>query len=388
MNVLLCPLADPGFRYPAIAVGLELRRRGHTVRMLDAAPDLETPTPAELDPLAVADLADPRSFRVRRWFLHSHPQCQAVLHAARESRPDVLVTSMLCHGALLAAELLDLPVVVLGLAAHLWPYRREGRQEEAPVVQREWRLRETVAQYQQARAACGLAPLDDRSAHRALAGSALLLRGDPLLEEEGAELPSGIRQIGPCWWEPPPPEQELAQLDAHTDRVGKPVVYVHLGRSFGGRSLWPRLNSIFRQGPYQAVVELGRSGAAQQEPGTDIVVVRKPWMAPLVQRSLSVLSNASSAGVLAALLGDRPLVVAPAGGEQHVLAEACLRAGVAVRLPAAGGPNELDPHDGWDALRAAVDGPAVHRSVGVLGERLRQAKSEAVAADAVEAAAR
>ncbi len=34
MNVLLCPLNDPGYLYPALAVGRELRRRAHTVHVL------------------------------------------------------------------------------------------------------------------------------------------------------------------------------------------------------------------------------------------------------------------------------------------------------------------------------------------------------------------
>ena len=54
-----------------------------------------------------------------------------ILRAAALVRADALVTSVLCHGALLAAELLDLPVVVLGLAAHLWDYAAGGGEEHA-----------------------------------------------------------------------------------------------------------------------------------------------------------------------------------------------------------------------------------------------------------------
>jgi UDP:flavonoid glycosyltransferase YjiC (YdhE family) len=115
--------------------------------------------------------------------------------------------------------------------------------------------------------------------------------------------------------------------------VGKPVVYVHLGRVFGGESMWPRLNAAFTDGPFQAVVEQGRSGDPAPAPGADILTVRKPWMGPLVERSRLVLTNATSAPVLAALRCGRPLAVAPAGSEQPMLAEACVRAGVAVAFP-------------------------------------------------------
>ncbi|MCX4744420.1 glycosyltransferase [Kitasatospora sp. NBC_01287] len=413
MNVLLCPLVDPGYRYPSIAVGLELSRRGHTVRLLQPTPEPAAGTPEELVPCPVEDLADPRTFRVRRWFMYGLPQFEAVVRAARETRAEVLVTSVLCHGALLAAEFLDIPVVVLGLAAHLWPYQEPAPGGAVGAVgaggavgaeerrQRRWRVGETLAPYRRAREEAGLAPYPDgRQEQRALLGSGLLLRGDPALEVPGAVLPEGVRQVGPCWWEPSAPQDELDAIDAATGRVGKPVVYVHLGRSFGGNSLWPWLNETFRDSPYQAVVELGRSGAAQQAPGTDILVVRKPWLAPLVERSAVVLTNATTAPVLGALLGGRPLLVAPAGGEQHVLAAACLRAGAARRLPAgvdpAPAPTGDDvadgaaerPVDGAALIAAAHGDHAVREGVRLLGERLRQAKSEAVAADLVEVAAR
>ncbi|MDH6579915.1 glycosyltransferase [Kitasatospora sp. MAP5-34] len=367
MNILLCPLSDPGFRYPAVAVGLELSRRGHAVHRLDPVPGSE----------------EQRAFRVDRWFRQGTQQFHAVLRAAREHRAEALVTSVLAHGALLAAEVLDIPVVVLGLTTHLWPYRPGGPEEQAEPVQREWRLRETVQHYERTRESVGLAPrtgldgldgLAGLAGQRVLAGSGLLLRGDPALELPGAALPEGIRHVGPCWWEPPADEAELRGITAHTERIGKPVVYVHLGRSFGGNSLWPWLNATFAGGPFQAVVELGRSGDAQQAEGTDILAVRKPWMDPLVRMASVVVTNGTSAPVLSALLNGRPLVVAPAGGEQHVLAEACLRAGVAQRL-----------QDGAEGISRALADRELPAHVHRIGDRLRRSGSEA-AADFVERA--
>ncbi|MGW2548204.1 hypothetical protein ACWC5I_46955, partial [Kitasatospora sp. NPDC001574] len=37
MNILLCPLSDGGYLYPALAAGRELRRRGHRVGVLGRA---------------------------------------------------------------------------------------------------------------------------------------------------------------------------------------------------------------------------------------------------------------------------------------------------------------------------------------------------------------
>ncbi|GAA2132987.1 hypothetical protein GCM10009760_08640 [Kitasatospora kazusensis] len=357
MNILLCPLDSAGFRYPAVAVARELSRRGHSVH--------------RLPPTAGTDRA--MVFNVRQWYRHGLAQFHTIRQEARTCRADVLVTSTLCHGALVAAEVLDLPVVVVGLAAHLWPYQEGGPAEPARPVDREWRLAETFAHYEELRTAAGLTPRTGLDRQRLLSGDGLLLRGDPALELAGAALPEGIRHVGPCWWEPPAPEAELREIAEHTDRVGKPVVYVHLGRTFGGHSLWPWLNATFAGGPFQAVVDLGRSGAAEQADGTDILVVRKPWLEPLVRSAELVVTSGTSAPVLAALLNDRPLVVGPAGGEQHVLAEACLRAGVARRL-----------EDRPGLLSEVAADRDLLAQVERIGGRLRRSGSQAAAADFVE----
>ncbi|MFG2309943.1 glycosyltransferase [Streptomyces sp. NPDC048566] len=373
MKVLLCPLNDPGYLYPAIAAGRELRRRAHTVHVL-AGPHAAPAAGAA--GLEVTPLTDPTALSVAHWTVRGPEQYAAVARAVERLRPDVLVTSVLCHGALVAAEAAGLPVVVLGLAAHLWPYR--GGPGPADAHDRVWRLTETLKHYTAVRAAAGLAPRRDRFPDTPLLGTAFLLRGHPDLEPPGHELPPAVTHVGPCWWEPDPPA-------APEPLPGPgPLVYVHLGRTFGGASLWPRLNAAFTGGTHGAVVELGRSGASEAAAGARIVVGRRPWMGPLVDRADLVLTNATSAPVLAALLRGKPLLVAPNGSEQQVLAAACLRAGVARALP---GPAATA-----EALRDAITRTA--RDAGPrsrarrIGALLADAKSETRAADAVEAATR
>ncbi|AXI79181.1 glycosyltransferase [Peterkaempfera bronchialis] len=379
MNVLLCPLSDPGFRYPALAVGLELRRRGHTVRVL-APGGAAGPLPPGLDPAATAGPEDATAFRVGNWFRYGAAQYRAVREAARRTRADALVTSVLCHGALLAAETLDLPVAVLGLAAHLWPYAAGGQGEPERPALRAWRLHETLGHYARAREDAGLPPRRDRAPERPLTGDALLLRGHPAFEYPGAELPERIHRVGPCWWEPAPDPADLAtlaDLDARIARCGKPLVYVHHGRSFGGSSLWPWLNAAFTGGPYQAVVETGRSGPARPAPGADLLPVRHPWMTPLITRATAVVASGTTAPVLAALLTARPLLLHPAGGEQPLLTEACLRAGVAHRAPA-------DPAAAPTALDAARTDPALRARTTAVGDWLRRSPGPPAAATLIE----
>jgi UDP:flavonoid glycosyltransferase YjiC (YdhE family) len=346
------------------------------VHVLAGPGAVATAATADLD---VSAVPDPTTLSVTHWTVRGPEQYTTVARAVRRLRPDVLVTSVLHHGALVAAEAAGLPVVVLGLTAHLWPYR-DGGAGPADAHDRTWRLTETLKHYEAVREAAGLAPRRDRFPDTPLLGTAFLLRGHPLLEPADAELPSAVRHVGPCWWEPEPAEAEEVEVPPDA----KVLAYVHLGRTFGGTSLWPRLNTAFTSGSYRAVVELGRSGAPEAAPDADLIVGRRPWMGPLVRQADLVLTNATSAPVLGALLHGKPLLVAPNGSEQQVLAAACLRAGVAHRLP--------EPGASAADLRAAVErtahDPLLRSRAEEIGGLLADGKSEARAADAVESAAR
>lgn len=368
MKVLLCPLSDPGYLYPALAIGRELAAGGDTVEVLGGPAASPAAAAAGLPLLDPAPLA---GFRAARWWPDVRHQYRHVLAAARRSRPDVLVTSVLAPGALLAAQAVDLPVAVIGLAAHLWSY---GPFDRSP---RSWLAREQIAEVAALRAELGL-PARPRYP---LGGDALLLRGCPELEPPGTTLPPWAHHVGPCWWEPEPDPAELSAVLRTLDANGKPVVYVHVARSFGGASPWPRLAATFTGGGFQAVVELGRSTPADPPPGSDITVVRLPWMGPLLDRAGLVLTHGTSAPVLGALLRGRPLGVTPSGSEQPILATACVRAGVAVRLPPDPGPH----HD--RLLRAAWASERLRSGAAQLGRRLAAAGGPAHAAAIVRALA-
>jgi UDP:flavonoid glycosyltransferase YjiC (YdhE family) len=378
VRVLLCPLSEPGYLYPVIALGRALDRRGAAVHALGTESAAGPLAEAGIAHLTAESYGAAASFTVGRWFRETAGQYTAIRRAARDVDADVLVTSVLCHGALLAAESLDLPVVVLGLTAHLWEYRANGDADRDDLALRAWRTNDMLRYYDKGREQAGLPARAAARRDFPLAGTALLLRGDPLLEHPGAVLPDRIQHVGPCSWEPAPDPGDLAEKLDHLDRVGKPVVYVHLGRIFQGTSPWPRLNAAFTGGPFQAVVELGRSERHEPDPRADLLVVREPWMGPLIDRAGFVLSNGTSAPVLQALLRGRALGVSPAGSEQPLLAAACVRAGVAVRVP-----NELHP-DPVEVLRRAWDDHDLRARAGHLGRRLAAADGAAVAADVVE----
>ncbi|MFG2332641.1 glycosyltransferase [Streptomyces sp. NPDC048604] len=382
MRILLCPLSDGGYLYPTLAAGRELRRRGHHVDVLGRAAAAPFAAEAGMPFAAAEDFGGRGAFSVARWGPGGAAQFRAVRRAAREARAELLVTSVLCNGALLAAEALDLPVVVVGLSVHLWDYAAGGAGEPQLGRSRENRTRESLALYADVREQAGLGARAARWADGPLLGDALLLRGDPALEYLGAELPDRVRHVGPLAWEPTPDRGDVEAVRERLARCGKPVVYVHLGRFFGGASLWPLLNRAFTGGRFQAVVEQGRSTEPRPAAGADIVLVRRPWMGPFVDRADVVLTNGTSAPVLKALLHDRPLVVSPNGAEQPLLAGACLRAGVALHVPNSGS------EDPQRLLEAAWRDEGLRARARVLGRRLTASDSAARAADVVEQVAR
>ncbi|WP_220502418.1 glycosyltransferase [Microbispora sp. H10670] len=378
MNVLLCPLSDGGYLYPAIAAGRELQRRGNTVCVLGRTSAAQIVAESGLPYLTAERYGGQRGFSVARWRDGGPAQFRAALRAARQVRADVLVTSVLCHGALLAAEALDIPAVVLGLSAHLLNYAAGGHDEPQPGMSRQARSREILQYYRELRAEVGLAARSDPWPESPLFGAALLLRGDPVFEYPGAVLPERVHHVGPLAWEPTADGADVDTVMEHLDRVGKPVVYVHLGRFFGGKVQWPRLNSAFTGGPFQALVEQGRTLDPRPDPGADMLLVRRPYMGPFVDRAGLVLTSGTSAPVLAALLRGRPLGVTPNGSEQPLLAAACVRAGVAVYAL-----DDMDS-DPWKMLRLAWEDPGLRKRAADLGRRLASADSASRAADVVE----
>lgn len=341
MNILLCPLSDGGYLYPAIAIGRELHRRGHRIDVLGRARVAPLVAESGLPFVAAEDVGESAGFSAAVWGRTGMAQFRAVRRAAVQTRADVIVTSVLCPGALVAAEVLGLPVVVVGLATHIWDYAAGGWDEPLGAI-RHRRTREMAAALDTLREQAGLRGRGRPGDQTPLLGDAFLLRGVPGFEYPGTELPSRVQHIGPLAWEPAPDPDELDDLRRRLDRTGKPVVYVHLGRFFEGIDLWPALNAAFTGGPFQAVVERGRSRDPQPAHEADIVLVHRPWLGPLIDRAGMVLSSATSAPVLAALLRGRPLALAPNGAEQPYVAAACERAGVGVRIPRSVTPDAAE----------------------------------------------
>jgi UDP:flavonoid glycosyltransferase YjiC (YdhE family) len=380
MNILLCPLSDGGYLYPAIAAARELRRRGHVISALGRARVAPVVAEAGLPFAPVEEFGERAGFSAARWGSTGMEQYRVTLRAAVEARADLIITSVLCHGALVAAEVLDLPVVVIGLSVHLWDYQAGGDGEPQGETRRT-RTRDMAGHHAALRERAGLRERRHPRPQGPLLGSALLLRGSPALEYPAAVLPSGVHHVGPLAWEPAADPGEVAAVRAQLARIGKPVVYVHLGRFFEGVTQWPAVNAAFTGGPFQAIVERGLSRDPRPAPDADITLVHKPWMGPLIEAAGLVLTSGTSAPVLASLQRGRPLGVSPDGAEQPLVSAACLRAGVAIHVPRTVTRDPAAP------LRFAWRDPGLRAHARDLGRELAAVGGAVRAADVIERAA-
>jgi len=133
MRFLFCSLETPGFLFPAIAVALELKARGHEVSFVADAKCCAL--------LASQGLArvergsrDGESFQVAFWAKPTSIAIQVkhVEYALESFCADALVGQALTLGPILAAQKHKIPLGLLGFCTYLWPY------DEAPDLGRAW----------------------------------------------------------------------------------------------------------------------------------------------------------------------------------------------------------------------------------------------------------
>ena len=321
MRAVLCAFGSAGFLYPMVRAGLALTSAGHEVLVV-SGPDAE-------GALAAAGLArfprpgaDGPSFTIPDW---GHPVSVAIQlkHAAAacdEMRPDLVLTSILAIGPLLAAEQRGIPAAVLGQFCHLWPADADALERAPEGDHMAWRYHEMSGLYATVRQACGLPPRNWTLAAFPMAGDRLLLRSAPGLQPDSGRLGDGTGFVGACSWEPG--GDVNADLDWARTQPGGPVLYAYLGRTFGQRHLWPWLLEALDGGRYRAFAVPARSDEQLPSipPFARIAPARS--QSALVRECALVTGSATSTAALAAVQAGLPLLGADSGGEQAAIAAA------------------------------------------------------------------
>jgi UDP:flavonoid glycosyltransferase YjiC (YdhE family) len=378
MRVLACSVGSPGFLYPIIGSCLELSARGHEVRVVTDRRLAGPLTAAGLTriPRGAEDLP---SFSLYRWFNPASIAIQAehVAYALTRVAADIIVTSELALGTLIAAERAGLPVVVLGLMGYLWPADERLRAEPPPGCgqHQRWLFDRTMNAYNAGRALCGLAPRPGRcDDHQALIGDRYLIRNAAEFVPHADRLPERVAFVGPCRWEPDEPDRAELEWLARRDEA---FVYVQLAANFDDSSLWSLVTTALADCPIAAVIELGRSRAIPP-PGLPprIRVVRSAGHNHFLAAARAVISHGTTSPTLGGLCHGLPSLLVPCGGEQDVVAEICRRAGLSVEPDHRTPPGRL--------LRRLMEDQDLHQRAALACGRLGT-DSAGRAADQVEA---
>lgn len=388
MRVLLCPIGSRGFVYPMIGIARRLEQRGHQVAFATSIDFAGVIAGAGMERLP-RDKADGASFQLNNW---GHPlviaiQVRHVQNAIERFRPDVMLSSTLAFGPLIAGELADLPVAMLGLATYLWPVAVPGGAHRSADRQAEWRHREMVGLYNAARSLFGLSPVSGSLDASPLVGSLYLLQTVPLLEPLAEHLPERVRLVGSCLYEAEAPDAELVEwLES---RSGRRLIYVQHGSVFrAGESFWSSMGAASDQLGIRVAASMERHRSAPPALQDANNLVRSHvHQSPVLEQAEAVVCSANTTAVLGALTHGLPLLLFPTGGEQPALAARCLAAGAATVLPASSPVGDvraalervLDGEDQRQAARrlqaafAEVDGP------GLLARALEELAVPAVA---------
>lgn len=333
MKIVFASLDSGGFLYPSLAIARAAQRAGHDVRVLTSRAHGPLLDDLGLAPL-VPELSSTGSFDVRVWaqLETAGIQLRWLERGIGRFGADVLVSQPLVMGAALASELGGIPLVQLGSVIALW---RPGAKQH----------RNFIEAYAAVHAGLGLAP-KPCSGDRWL-GDVHLVQGVPELDAAAGALPPTFVHIGRCDFEPRRARPELDRwIEA---RRGRPIVYVHLGRTFSTPSSLNAIAAACDAAGISMLVATDRTddGANRVLPASVFVAPDVPYDAVL-PHCTGVISGGHPAGVAASLAHGLPLVLVPSGSGTPEIAQACAATKVAVVVD--GNPTSEQLDAALDAL--------------------------------------
>lgn len=341
MRVAVVAGPDPGHAFPAVALGLALRRRGHAVAFVSGTQWAAAAVRDGLEFLPIGMTAarpEDADFGAVLWG-RGRELAPGVASSLRAWGAELAVVDTLTVPGWFGADLAGVPRIELvptsfqrpsralpppgtGLAPGRTPV---GRARDAVLRRLHERSRLAGdAACAAARAALGLGP--------ATPPVATLVATLPGLEPYRPDWPEGTEVIGPMEWDPatavlaePAGDGPLVFL-ADSSATGRPQTLLDVAALTGLRV---------------ACTRFGPAG-----PVRDGVVAGPGRQAPLLDRAAVVVCAGGHGMVAKALVRGLPLVVVPGPGDQRENAARVARLGAGVHLPA----RRLAP----GTLRAAV----------------------------------
>jgi len=313
------------------------------------------------------------------------------LEAIDAFSPDLIVSQELLLGVMAAAELRGLPLALL--SANIWslpnlagapPFGAgmppatsdEERAMHAMISQMSRGFFQAgLPALNMARAALGLAPLDDLFAQLDHANR-ILLATSPAFDFTPAPLPSPFAYVGPYLADP-------AWVEPFTPQAGDaPLVLVSFSSLYQAQEgALQAVISALDELPVRGVVTTGPTLSPEEfvAPG-NVTVVRAAPHGALLDRAALFVTHAGHGSTLRPLLAGVPLLCLPMGRDQN---------DNAARVVARGAGLRLAPDATVETIRAAVgdllNSPHYRQAAETLGQAIRADIKTGSATAALEA---
>lgn len=304
--------------------------------------------------------------------------------------PDVVVSQELLLGPMAAAEARGLPLALL--AANVWslptmagapPF---GAGMLPATSDEEHGMHAMVGQMSRgffqaglpdlnaARAALGLAPLDDLFAQLNVA-KAILLATSRAFDFAPHPLPAPFAYVGPYLADP-------AWTEPFTSPAGDaPLVVVSFSSLYQAQE--PVLRTVIAalgRLPVRGVVTTGPTiDPAEFEASANVAVVRSAPHGALLEGAALFVTHAGHGSTLRPLMAGVPLLCLPMGRDQNDNAARVAHRGAGLTLPPDAGVDAV-----VDAVRRLLDEPAVRAAAETLGAAIRADEAARDAATALE----
>lgn len=247
---------------------------------------------------------------------------------------DMIFTSPLCYGVLLAAERNNIPVVTLGFFSCLWSNIIQKELIFGTFWERcDWRTREMMANYIKSRKLNHFSEREYNLNCNPLIGNLMLQRSIPRIISRIQNDNDNIIPFGSCLWEPGQTNdseemlQQWLDLPEHRNRK---VIYVNQGRVFYMKGFWELIKSTLINTDYLVVTDINRMDCAIGEIPNNFFLADHIPLRSVVSISSLFISAGHTTAVLAALEKAIPMLLLPTRGETIDNAFYCQKIGVAL----------------------------------------------------------
>lgn len=318
---------------------------------------------------------------------------QDILDELHRGPADVIVTSEMLFGAIIAGEAASVPVVALGCNIPIVPIsgippfgpgfapaqtQDEHLMHEQVRLGLEELMAEGLAPLNDARKDAGLEPVDTvwEQLHRA---DRYLVATSRSFDFPSEALPPNLRYIGPLMDEP-------TWAGAQPVLSGtQPLVLVSFSTTYQAQeAALQRVISALGRLPVRGLVTTGPLLDPDSFSAPDNVqVVRTAPHDVVMRQAAAVVTHAGHGTVMRALLAQKPMLCLPMGRDQNDNAARVVQREAGLVLP-----PDAPEEDIARAISSLLDDPRFATAAAELGRRIARETSPDRAADELEAAAR